>query len=185
MALTREQFINKYKNAVSNITTNSGIFPEVLFAQAIVESQGKVNGVYYPGESQLAKKYNNYFGIKADKRWTGPKVNLKTGEVINNTPIVVSDYFRVYSNFEDSAKDYVRFLQLNPRYKAAGVFDAKTFKEQIEKIHNAGYATNPSYKDIITSVATRVSDFIKANPIKTGGTTLLLVLIGAFIIFAK
>jgi flagellum-specific peptidoglycan hydrolase FlgJ len=43
-------------------------------------------------------------------------------------------------------------LQSNPRYKNAGVFKAKTVKEQAEALKRAGYATGTDYVNLIVNV---------------------------------
>ena len=181
--LTREDFIKKYGGYVRSITAGTGIFPETLFAQAIVESQGKVNGKYYPGESSLAKKYGNYFGIKANSAWHGPSVNLSTGEVFNGVPTVINANFRVYpGGFEESAKDYVNFLKKNERYTKAGVFSAPDYREQIARIHSAGYATALSYTQVVGAVADYVNRVLLLFP-HSGGAVGLALIIGLTILF--
>lgn len=78
--MSRLDFINKYADWVISSTFGTGIFPSVKMAQMIIES-GNSAGI--AGESSLAKKYNNYFGIKADSSWKGKSVNLATGEYFN------------------------------------------------------------------------------------------------------
>ena len=113
--LSRTDFVKKYYSFVKQITQGTGIFIETLFAQAIIESQGKINGVYKVGGSKLAQYYNNLFGIKANSKWKGKKVNLQTREVYAGTDVMITDGFRVYDRPEDSMLDYVDFLKVNPR----------------------------------------------------------------------
>lgn len=158
--LTRQQFIEKYYPYAKRITAGTGIFPAVMLAQMVIESQAKVGTTYYPGQSQLSKMYNNFFGIKADKSWKGESVKLDTGEVFNGKSVIIKDAFRVYQSPEESMRDYVDFLKKNPRYKSAGVFDAKTIAEQAQALLRAGYATAPSYAALVTSVGNSISSFI-------------------------
>lgn len=156
--MTRQEFVNKYGSYVKAVTKNTGIFPETLFAQAFIESQDKNGNV---GGSLLAKKYNNYFGIKADSSWKGKKINLKTGEFTGTEKeVVINDYFRVYDSVEDSIADYVKFLKANPRYEKAGVFNAKSPTEQGELLQKAGYATGAGYGKLIGSIANKVSGWL-------------------------
>lgn len=160
---TREAFIAKYYPFVKNITKATGIFPEILLSQAIIESQGPVNGRFYVGASKLASQYNNYFGIKAGKGWTGPSVKMKTGEIINNSPVTITDAFRVYTTPEESFRDYIQFLKNNPRYTNAGVFEADNYRDQAERIAAAGYATGKDYAELISQVATKTKQYIEDN----------------------
>lgn len=150
--MTREQFIKTNYDTARSVTNGTGIFPDTLMAQAIVESQGIVGGDYYPGESLLAKKYNNFFGIKNSAGWKGATVTLKTGEYIDGRRVVVPGTFRVYPSFAESAKDYVNFLKTNPRYKSAGVFTASNAEEQAQRLQDAGYATDPRYASLLIKV---------------------------------
>ena len=140
--MTRQEFVAKYGAYVKSVTSGTGIFPETLFAQAIIESSKGSN----VGASELAKKYNNYFGIKADKSWTGKSVNMKTGEFTGTAnATTIKDNFRVYDSPQDSIADYVRFLKKNPRYANAGVFNASSPQEQAILLQKAGYATGAGY----------------------------------------
>jgi flagellum-specific peptidoglycan hydrolase FlgJ len=155
MLLSRKDWTQKNAPFAIQAAKGSGIFPETLLAMAIVESQGQVNGVWYPGAGLVAKKANNYFGIKKGVNWKGKTINLPTPK----DPQPVST-FRVYPNFEASAKDYIKFLQVNKRYTNAGVFTAPNYQEQIIAIARAGYADGLSYADIVTKVANTVKKYI-------------------------
>jgi peptidoglycan hydrolase FlgJ len=187
--MERTEFVKKYSPAVARITSNTGISPQVLFAQAILESSGKdEKGKWGVGQSQLAKKYNNYFGIKASRQWKGPVVNMKTQEYYGNAtqPTTINDFFRVYNSFEDSATDYIRFLKTNSRYTNAGVFTAKTPQEQIKAIKRAGYATAPNYVEramgiINKNVKQWVPEF-STTYYTAGGALMLLVVAGIYLI---
>ena len=106
------------------------ILPSITISQAILESGW--------GESELSSEYNNLFGIKADSRWSGEKVELETKE--NYDDIIVSA-FRAYEDLTSSIKDHGRFLYENERYSLNGLFDGKTYKEQAQALENAGYST--------------------------------------------
>jgi flagellum-specific peptidoglycan hydrolase FlgJ len=148
--MTREEFIRRFYPDTIAATKGSGIFPEVAIAQALVESADR-RGVPY--KSSLAVKYNNFFGIKADRSWKGKAVRLQTDEYFDpNVKTTIVDGFRVYNSFGESVRDYVKFLKENQRYTNAGVFKAKTPEAQIEAIKRAGYATSPTYAQTIKSI---------------------------------
>lgn len=144
--MTRKEYVQKFRNVVLEAVKGTGLFPSLTMAQAILESSDR-SGV--PGNSSLARIHNNHFGIKADKAWIGPKVNLKTREVIDGSEVVIGDYFRVYEDPTQSFRDRVAFLKRNQRYTKAGVFTAKTPGEQAEALQKAGYATDPNYASIL------------------------------------
>ena len=153
--LSRKEWIAENANFAREVTANTGIFPETLLAIAIVESQGVINGQYYPGASRLAKEGNNYFGIKKSAGWNGATITLPTPNDADKISI-----FRKYQNFKASAQDFVKVLQQNQRYTNAGVFSAPNYVEQILAIARAGYAESTTYAEIITKVATSVKNQI-------------------------
>lgn len=191
---SREEFVKKYAPYVNQVTAGTGILPGTLFAQAIIESQGKVNGVYKVGGSTLAQKANNFFGIKADISWKGKVFNIDTGEYTSSGKYYVQKGagFRSYSSVKDSIADYVKFLKSNSRYEKAGVFKAKTVLAQAEALKKAGYATALNYPATIKSVYDGIknfgviSDFVKANVGKSLVVGLIVVgAVSATIYFAN
>lgn len=167
---------SNYPTAIK-LTKGTGVFPETLLAIAIVESQGKVNGVWYPGAGLVARRANNFFGIKRGTGWSGQTVDLPTPGDADKIST-----FRIYSNFEESAADFVRFLLKNQRYRRAGVFSAPNYQEQILAIARAGYAEAPNYAEIITKVANSVSRATKvvAKVVGNSNWTAPLLLAGLF-----
>jgi flagellum-specific peptidoglycan hydrolase FlgJ len=115
------------------------MLPEAVLCQSASESAW--------GQSLLASKYNNYFGIKAGTSWKGDYVNLPTKEFVNGTYITINQKFRRYSSFTASVKDYISFLKSNARYK--NVFTQKSVLSQLQALQNAGYATAPNYANVI------------------------------------
>ena len=91
---------------------------------------------------------NNAFGIKAKKG--GDAVTASTQEFENGKMVTKNQNFRKYDNPEDSAADYVDFLQHNKRYK--DVLAAKTAEEGIAAQAKTGYATDPDYGKKLGSI---------------------------------
>ena len=145
---TRKEFINEFGAYVHQVTRGTGILPGTLIAQLFLESSK--GGVV--GGSRLSQDANNYFGIKCSGGWQGPKYYIDTREVVNGKNVIVNACFRKYGSIQDSIQDYVLFLQENNRYKTAGVFEAKTVKEQAQALKRAGYATAPSYAQLVYDV---------------------------------
>ena len=176
--LSRKDFTQKNFPAIVQLTSGTKIFPETLLAIAIVESQGRVNGVWYPGQGLVAKKANNYFGIKEGTGWGGDTIDLPTPGDRDKIST-----FRVYSNFSESAADFINFLKKNPRYTKAGVFRAPNYQEQIIAIARAGYAESPSYTEVITKVANQVEKLTKniaVNFSKYGKWIIPAMIVGVF-----
>lgn len=124
------KFINSIKNGAIKNYRKYKILPSITIAQAILETGW--------GESDLASEYNNLFGIKADKSWTGEYVTLETIEYKDTN---IKDKFRKYENMEDSIIDHGRFLYENKRYSKSGIFDANTYIHQANALQSAGYST--------------------------------------------
>ncbi|PLX10630.1 MAG: hypothetical protein C0594_04735, partial [Marinilabiliales bacterium] len=133
----RLDYIKRFTNAVIKAAKGTGLFPSLFMAQAILESGN--------GQSSLASKYNNHFGIKASPGWKGKVIDMNTREVFDGKDVYIKDGFRWYNNPEDSFKDRVKFLKENQRYTRHGVFSAKTPEEQADALQRAGYATDPNY----------------------------------------
>lgn len=145
---SRKDFIKEFGAYVHKVTKGTGILPGTLIAQLFLESsKGPV-----VGGSKLSQEANNYFGIKCGPNWDGPKYYIDTREVFNGQSTTVNACFRKYGSIKDSIQDYVLFLQENPRYRNAGVFKAKTVKEQAQALKAAGYATAPSYAKLVYDV---------------------------------
>jgi len=173
--MTNAEFVKKHYGQALVASKGSGIFIETLLGQSILETSS--------GKSVLSSKYNNYFGIKADKSWKGRSVNMKTGEVFNGKSVTINSDFRVYDSFLDSAKDYIKFLKTNPRYTKYGVFKAKDYKEQIQAIKNAGYATGTNYVSAVLKIVSGITDDIASFTDKNKtpiGVGVILMLVGAY-----
>ena len=181
--MTREQFVKTYYPAAAKAAQGTGIFPQVMISQAIIESSGRVDGVWMPGQSLLARQANNYFGIKADPAWKGDTISLKTGEYLNGQYVTITGKFRKYATIGDSFADYISFLKKNPRYTTAGVFSASTPESQAVALQKAGYATDPNYSKLIVGVMNSIKGWIP----KIGGVALGLIVpaILFFLIFKK
>lgn len=122
----------------------NGLTPELMVVQAILESTGKVNGVWVPGGSKLAREANNFWGIKADPSWKGATyMAVDTGEGGNAVP------WRKYATPVEAAADYVKFMQTN-RY--AGVRAAKTPYDQFDAIGKTGYASSANYSKTLRQI---------------------------------
>ncbi len=142
--MSRQEYIDLFKKYVLSATKGTGLFPSVMMAQAILESGD--------GNSELARKYNNHFGIKSDASWKGDTINMNTGEYFDGNYTMINDGFRVYEDPKDSFFDRVQFLQENPRYTKHGVFTAESPETQVHALQNAGYSTSPNYATTLLNI---------------------------------
>lgn len=129
-----EQYVRKYAKEYGYA------FPEMIVAQACHEC-GIANGELKSG---LAKKANNFWGMKCGSSWKGKSVNMKTQEYYNgsSSPTTIRDNFRAYDSVEEGVKGYFQFIQ-KTRY--ANLKTASSPEDYIRKIAADGWATGPNY----------------------------------------
>lgn len=145
MAYTAEEFLAKIKPDVIADMKSSGILASLTGAQALIESN--------KGNSGLAKKANNLFGIKANKSWKGEYVTMPTKEYVNGKYITVDAKFRKYSSWEASINDHSKFLKDNKRY--ANLIGVTNYQLACKLIQQDGYATSPTYAKTLTDTIER------------------------------
>jgi len=182
---TRLDFIKQYTPLARKLTKGTGIFPETLLTQAILESSGSYNlKDWLVGGSKLSQVANNLFGIKASKQWKGATYNIDTKEQTpaGKTYILANSTFRAYSDIEDSMADYINFLKSNKRYTTGGVFAADTVEAQFQALKDSGYATSTSYVKTLTDVYHSLKKTIESIPLAPtiGFGTIALVGLGLF-----
>jgi len=168
---TNTIYINDLYKAAAKAVGDSGIFPETIVTQKILESGYT--------DSRLAVIANNYFGIKSSLGWKGKVISMSTNEFFNgvmkrytgtnkvydNRILALKDganaytLFRWYPTKEAGIKGYVDLITENSRYKKAGVLDAKTIPDQFAALVRAGYATDPQYLDKLVKVYTNIKGF--------------------------
>lgn len=170
-ALSREEYIKELYRSAAKVVGTSGIFPETIITQHILESG------FVP--SKLATLTNNFFGIKSSLDWKGKVISMTTKEFINgvmktyqgtgkiyeNRQTAIKDgvnvytMFRVYPTKEAGFQGYVDLILKNPRYKKAGVLDAKTIPEQFAALVRSGYATDPAYLTKLSRIYSSIKGF--------------------------
>lgn len=138
--MDKEAFIQKVAEKVRKYAPLYGIgVHSPIIAQAIIESGW--------GESVLASKYNNYFGLKCGSSWKGSSVNMATKEeykpgVVTN----IRDNFRTYEDFDAGIRGYFEFIGYSRYANLKGVTNPR---EYCEKLKSDGYATSSSYVDTL------------------------------------
>lgn len=129
-------FIKKIAPVIKAAAKKNGYkVSSAIIAQACIESGW--------GQSLLASKYHNYFGMKCGSSWKGGSVNLQTKEEYKKgTLTTIKDNFRTFKDMESGVQGYFDFIKAD-RYK--NLKTAKTAKEYLERIKADGYATSSSY----------------------------------------
>lgn len=105
------------------------------------------------GESSLAKKYANHFGMKAGKSWKGKVVNLKTQEEYTvGVLTTIVDGFRVYEGVTKEQADINGvngFFDFISTKRYSKVKDATTPLGVVTELKKAGYMTSSTYVNSI------------------------------------
>jgi len=151
-----EQFVQTLMPMAERIAKDSGINPRFMVAQAALETGWGKHMIEGKGDGTSPVPSYNLFGIKADQRWQGDSVAITTTEFREGVPMKEQAEFRAYADYEASFRDYVDFLESNPRYRdVLAVADKPA--QFAEKLQQAGYATDPNYAEKIRSIMNRDS----------------------------
>ena len=157
--MTNNEFIENVAKYVNKYAYVFGIeVHSPIIAQAILESDW--------GESELARKYHNYFGLKCGNSWKGKSVNMATKEEYKvGTLTNIRDNFRVYDSMEAGVKGYFEFINTKRYANLKGVTSPE---EYVKRIKADGYATSSTYVDNIMRVI-RDNKLTRFDRKKVGG----------------
>lgn len=132
------KFLHRFFRLAKEIETEYNIPFQVSIAQSGLES--------FWGESPLAKKYNNYFGVKCRKHRGR---HAPTNCCVNVPDDSVKDRFRRFEYPYEGWRAYAQVLQ-NERYCKA--FQADTPEQFIREVHKAYYASDPRYSEKVIKI---------------------------------
>ena len=135
--MTVEEYIETYKDIAMEEMREYKIPASITLAQGILESGA--------GNSDLARKAKNHFGIKCHKEWNGKKYTMDDD--------AKDECFRKYRNAEDSFRNHSLFLTTRSRYADLFKLDIMDYEGWAKGLKAAGYATNPKYA---TSLINRI-----------------------------
>lgn len=145
VTVAHEQFIKSRSEYAQEMQKKYGIFTSINLAQTILESEW--------GQSTLASKYNNYYGIKAIG--SQKSVTLSTKEYLNGSWTTVKSKFAVYDSWKTGMEAHTKFLidgtSSNPD-QFADVKAAKTYQAQAHALVIDGYATDPTYESKLLEI---------------------------------
>ena len=134
--MTPEAYIQKYKTVAIEEMNIYGIPASITLAQGCLESNF--------GNSMLAVKANNHFGIKCHSSWTGKKIYKDDDKK--------HECFRHYKSAWESFRDHSEFLKTQKRYAFLFQYDIKDYKKWAYGLKKAGYATSPTYPQRLITV---------------------------------
>ncbi len=121
-------YIEQWKETAIQQQADYGIPASITMAQALLESAA--------GQSELAKKAKNHFGIKCTSDWFGGVYyydDERKGEC-----------FRQYYDAAESFKDHSLFLQ-RPRYSTCFEIAVEDYEGWAYRLKECGYATDKLY----------------------------------------
>jgi len=131
--LSRKDYIKKYYKIAVREMYETGIPASITLAQGMLESNN--------GNSMLAVKANNHFGIKCHSSWKGKKVYKDDDKK--------HECFRKYKTAEESYIDHSKFLTNQKRYQFLFSLKPGDYKGWAKGLKKAGYATNPKYPSLL------------------------------------
>lgn len=128
-----------YKDVAIKKMQEFQIPASITLAQGILESGS--------GNSRLAKKANNHFGIKCHQGWEGKRFFMDDDEK--------HECFRKYKDPSDSYRDHSLFLTNRDRYAFLFDYEITDYKKWAHGLKKAGYATNPKYPQLLINLIER------------------------------
>lgn len=134
-----KEYIEKYAEYAMEQMRRYGIPASVTLAQGICESAS--------GQSELSRKGNNHFGIKATSSWiqNGGKYLVYTDDRPN-------EKFCQYASVGDSYEHHSKFLKENKRYAALFKLSPDDYKGWTAGLQKAGYASSGKYASTLQSI---------------------------------
>lgn len=130
-----QQYIEQYRDIAIEQMLKWKIPASITLAQGLLESAA--------GQSSLAVKGNNHFGIKCHG-WTG--------RTIYRDDDLKNECFRAYKSAYESYEDHSRFLATGQRYKSLFSLKITDYEGWAKGLKAAGYATNPSYAQSLITI---------------------------------
>lgn len=131
-----ESYIKQYRDLAVKEMKKYRIPASITLAQGLLESGA--------GQSTLARKSNNHFGIKCGSDWRG--------KTVSHDDDARGECFRAYKHPKQSYEDHSKFLANRPRYASLFKLDITDYKGWARGLKKAGYATNPRYAEQLIGI---------------------------------
>ena len=133
--ISRKEYIEKYASLAVKQMHQYKIPASITLAQGILESNN--------GNSRLAVKANNHFGIKCHG-WEGKKIFADDDKK--------NECFRNYKNVLESFVDHSLFLNKYSRYEFLFNYKITDYKSWAKGLKKAGYANNSKYPELLIKI---------------------------------
>ena len=121
------EYIDRYKAIALEHQREFGVPACITLAQGLLESNA--------GQSYLARRGNNHFGIKCYS-WKGP--------VVEYDDTLKHNCYRNYGSAEDSFLDHAKFLR-GKRYSPLYDLELTDYQGWAQGLRDCGYAEDPAY----------------------------------------
>ncbi len=131
-----EEYIKIYRELAVEEMKKYHIPASITLAQGLLESGA--------GQSTLARKSNNHFGIKCGSDWRG--------KTVSHDDDARGECFRAYKHPKQSYEDHSKFLVGRPRYASLFKLKITDYKGWARGLKKAGYATNPRYAEQLIGI---------------------------------
>jgi len=134
-----QEYVEQYAEYAMEQMRRYGIPASVTLAQGICESAS--------GQSELSRKGNNHFGIKATSGWV-----QNGGKYLVYTDDRPNEKFCQYASVADSYEHHSQFLKRNKRYSSLFKLSPDDYKGWTNGLQNSGYASNKKYASSLQSI---------------------------------
>lgn len=146
-AQTKEEYTKAMYAILSKLAIQAGFQAEVI--------PGMIAQSYQEGwNSGLARKYFNYWGMKAGSSYKGKTVAM------NNKAGTDPAIYRVFTSMEDGCEGYLTFLKYS-RY--APLKNCTSSEEYLQKIGPCGWNSNKGYGERCASHLPEVRKYLNAS----------------------
>jgi flagellum-specific peptidoglycan hydrolase FlgJ len=126
------RYVERFADVAREEMKKYGIPASIKLAQGLLESNA--------GESRLAVRNKNHFGIKCFSR------SCKKGHCSNFTDDHHKDFFRIYPNSWESYRAHSLLMKAE-RYRSLYQLDSDDFVGWAYGLKKAGYATDDNYAE--------------------------------------
>lgn len=129
----QQAYVNRFSEVAQKEMEKYGIPASITLAQGLLESN--------VGESKLATRNNNHFGMKCFSR------SCRKGHCSNFTDDSHKDFFRIYQSAWESFRAHSLLLKRSGRYQPLFELGQNDYKGWAHGLKKAGYATDKAYAE--------------------------------------
>ncbi len=133
-----QDYVERFAPVAAAEMHKYGIPASVILAQGLLESDA--------GESTLAEKTNNHFGVKCFSN------HCRKGHCVNFGDDSHKDFFIKYANVWGSFRAHSQFLKSTKRYASLFKLEPTDYRGWANGLAKSGYATDKKYGEKLIAV---------------------------------